>query len=106
MKRRILIASAAVALGAAGLLAAQEAMAQKNPPGAPPGTYQTTPQGQFAFFPASQPANSNHVGIFIARRMPNKEPEMFYCSSPADAASQDAPTCKKIDSLSKMLSQP
>lgn len=106
MKRSILIASVAVALGAVGLMATQQAMAQKQPPGAPPGTYQTSPQGQFAFFPASQPANSNRVGIFIARRLQGKEPEMFYCSSPVDAASQDPTACKKIDSVTKMLAQP
>jgi hypothetical protein len=95
--KKILIASVAVALGAAGLVAAGQALAQKTPPG----TYQTTPQGQFAFFPASQPADSKNVGIFIARRMPGQGPEIFYCSSPADAGAKDPTNCKKIDAFPK-----
>ena len=96
--KKILIASAAIALGAIGLVAAEQAFAQK----APPGTYQTTPSGQYAFFAASQPADSKTVGIFIARRMPNApSPELFYCSSPADASSKDPTNCKKVEAFPK-----
>jgi hypothetical protein len=96
--KKILIASAAIALGAVGLMAAEQAFAQRPPPG----TYQTTPQGQYAFFAASQPADSKTVGIFIARRMPNApSPELYYCSSPSDAASKAPTACKKVDAFPK-----
>jgi hypothetical protein len=90
--KKALIASAIVALGAiAAVVVAQEAVAQRP---APPGAYQR--QGQFGFFAASQPANSTHVGIFIASRTPGEQPELFYCSSPEDAASKDPASCRKI----------
>jgi hypothetical protein len=98
--RTILIAPAVIALGAFGFMAMGQAGAQ---PRVPPGMMQErTPQGTFGFFAASQPANSNRVGIFVARRLPNEaSPELFYCSSPADAASKDPAACKKIDALPK-----
>ncbi|MGH6877685.1 MAG: hypothetical protein ACREHV_09960 [Rhizomicrobium sp.] len=96
--KKALIVSAALALGAIAMVAASgEAIAQRPPPG----TYQTTPQGSYAFFPASQPANSNKVGIFVARRMPGKGPELFYCSSPADAGSKDQTACRPIPAFPK-----
>jgi hypothetical protein len=77
---------------------AQQAFAQRPPPG----TYQTTPSGQYAFFAASQPADSKTVGIFVARRMPNTtSPELYYCSSPADASSKDPTNCRKIEAFPK-----
>ena len=96
--KKILIASAAIALGAVGLMATEQAFAQRPPPG----TYQTTPQGQFAFFVANQPADSKTVGIFVAHRMPNTtSPELYYCSSPADASSKDPTNCRKIEGFPK-----
>jgi hypothetical protein len=92
--KMILVASAAIALGAVGSMA----LAQNAPPKVPPGMMQErTPQGAFGFFPASEPANSNRVGVFVARRMPGKQPDLYYCSSPVDAKSQDATACKHID---------
>lgn len=96
--KNILLASAAVAFGAVALLAAEQALAQ---PRQPPGTYETTPVGQYAFFAASQPANSKNVGIFIARRLPQKAPQLFYCSSPSDAAAKDPTSCRAINAFPK-----
>jgi hypothetical protein len=91
--KRILIASAAVALGVAGLAAVASAAGVMIPP---PGQDKSM-QGTFGFWPASQPANSGKVGIFIARRIPGKTPELYYCSSPTDAASKDPAVCKKME---------
>jgi len=96
--KKALIVTAALALGAAAIVAVSGgAIAQRTPPG----TYQTTPEGQFAFFAASQPANSTHVGIFIARRLPQKAPELFYCSSPSDANAKEATACRPISGFPK-----
>ncbi|HEX4079348.1 MAG TPA: hypothetical protein VHX61_10820 [Rhizomicrobium sp.] len=96
--KKALIVSAVLALGAVAIVAvAGEAIAQRPPPG----TYQVTPQASYAFFAASQPANSNKVGIFVARRKPNAQPELFYCSSPADAASKDRTDCRSISAFPK-----
>jgi hypothetical protein len=95
--KRILIASAAVALAAAGLVAFESA----NAAGVMvPGQEPDRPmQGTYGFWPASQPANSSKVGIFIARRIPGKTPELFYCSSPFDASSKDPAVCKKMENF-------
>ena len=91
-----LIASAAVVLGAIALGAAGQAIAQ------PPGGNLVPPmRGTYGFWPASQPANSNRVGIFIARRMPDKDPELYYCSAPTDATSKDPAACKKMENFPK-----
>ena len=96
--KRILIASAAVALGAVGLLTMGEANAAAVaiPGGGGP---DRSMQGTYGFWPASQPANSGKVGIFIARRIPGKAPDLYYCSSPADASSKDPATCKKMENF-------
>lgn len=94
--KRILIASAVVAFGAAGLFAVEQALAQ---PQNPPGTYETTPVGQYAFFAADQPANATHVGIFIARRLPQKAPQLYYCSSPSDAGAKEKTACREINAF-------
>lgn len=96
---RILIVSAAVALGALGLMVAEEASAQRvMVPGQGPDRGM---QGTYGFWAASQPANSNRVGIFIAHRIPGKDPELYYCSSPADATSKDPAVCKKMENFPK-----
>ncbi|MGH6888128.1 MAG: hypothetical protein ACREHF_02855 [Rhizomicrobium sp.] len=97
--KRLLTASAAVAFGAVALVAADQALAQRQGP--PAGTYERTPVGQYAFFAASQPANATHVGIFIARRLPQKAPQLYYCSSPSDAGSQQKTACREIKAFPK-----
>jgi hypothetical protein len=97
--KRILIASAAVALGAVGLGAIAQANAATMPiPGAEP---DRSALGTYGFWPASQPSNSSKVGIFIARRIPGQVPVLFYCSSPADATSKDPAACKKMENFPK-----
>jgi poly(3-hydroxybutyrate) depolymerase len=96
--QKVLLACAAAAFAAVALVAAQQAYAARQNP---PGTYETTPVGQFAFFPASQPANSTHVGIFVARRLPQKAPELFYCSSPSNAGAQEKTDCRPINAFPK-----
>lgn len=96
--KRILIATAVAAFGAAALAVAGEALAQSHTPA---GTYETTPVGQYAFFAASQPANATHVGIFIARRLPQKAPQLYYCSSPSDAGAKDKTACREITAFPK-----
>lgn len=96
--KKILLASAAAALFAVALVAGEQAFAARQNP---PGTYESTPVGQYAFFAASQPANSNHVGIFVARRLPQKAPQLFYCSSPSDAGAQQKTACREINAFPK-----
>jgi hypothetical protein len=99
LMKRILIVSAAVVLGALGLMAAEQASAQRvMVPGQGP---ERGMQGTYGFWAASQPANSNRVGIFIAHRIPGKDPELYYCSSPADAASKDPAICKRMENFPK-----
>ncbi len=95
--KRILIASAVIALGAAGLVAVEQANAAAvTIPGAGP---DRSMQGTYGFWAASQPANSGKVGIFIARRNPGKAPDLYYCSSPADASSKEPAVCKKMENF-------
>lgn len=95
--KRLLIASAA--LGAVGLVAMGGAFAAGVVMPNPGGVDRPMMQGTYGFWPASQPANSSRVGIFIARRMPGKTPELYYCSSPADATSKDPAACKKMENF-------
>ncbi|HTT84742.1 MAG TPA: hypothetical protein VMF67_14790 [Rhizomicrobium sp.] len=95
--KKILVAPAAITLGIVGFTAGWQASAQPKPP---PGMMQVRqPEGTFGFFPANQPANSNRVGIFVARRLPGKQPELYYCSTPTDATSKDAAACKQINAF-------
>jgi hypothetical protein len=95
--KRILITSTVMAFGVVGLVAAGQANAAAVPvPGAGP---ERPMQGTYGFWPASQPANSGKVGIFIARRVPGKSPELYYCSSPADAGSQERAVCKRMENF-------
>ncbi|HEY3778954.1 MAG TPA: hypothetical protein VGL35_12945 [Rhizomicrobium sp.] len=96
--KKILIASAASAFAAIALVAAGQALANRQ---GPAGTYEDTAAGQFAFFAASQPANSTHVGIFIARRLPGKGPQLYYCSSPSDAGAAEKTGCRPIPAFGK-----
>jgi hypothetical protein len=97
--KRILIASAAVVLAVAGLVAIEgTSIAGIVIPGQ---GADRTMQGTYGFWPASQPANSGKVGIFIARRSPGNPPELYYCSSPADATSKDPAACKRMENFPK-----
>ena len=94
-----LIVSAVIALGAAGLMTVGQAGAQQR---AAANMMQIRqPEGSYGFFAASQPANSNRVGIFVARRVLGKPPELYYCSAPPDATSKDPAACKHIDAFPK-----
>jgi hypothetical protein len=96
--KRILISSTVIALTAAGLVAANAAAV--SVPGEGPGPGQgPAMQGTYGFWPASQPANSSKVGMFVARRTPGKPPELYYCSTPADASSKEPAVCKKMENF-------
>jgi hypothetical protein len=97
--KKTLIASAAVTFGAIGLVAAGDAAAQL--PQHPGNSMQEQMRGTYGFWPAPVPANSNHVGIFIARRVPGQDPKLYYCSSPADATSKDPAACKQMENFPK-----
>jgi hypothetical protein len=97
--KRILIGSAVIALGAMGLVAAGQAIAQQQQRVG--GAMPDSTRGTYGFWPAPVPANSNHVGIFIARRVEGQDPKLYYCSSPADATSKDPAACKQMENFPK-----
>lgn len=79
------VAAVSLALGVAAL---GRVLAPNYP--VPPGA-----AASYALFVANMPQGSNKVGVFIARRMGGLA-SVFYCSSPADAASKDPSACREV----------
>ena len=85
----VALCAATIVLGAAALASAQPV--QQPPMIGPNGQ----PQASFGLFAANQPASSNRVGIFVARKL-NGISALYYCSSPVDANSNEPNGCKQI----------